>query len=179
MTPASSTRPPVRKEARIDALAANRWLRFVLWAIVIALAFLKFCYLTADFPNESPWLIDQAKFTDEGWWSSAAVSHALTGHWFVPGDYNPAVALPVWPALLSLLFHFTGVSIVAARALNVTISVATLAVVFLLVRRFARPNSEVPALLAAVLLSASPFAFAFNRLAILDTAVVFEFSCCS
>jgi hypothetical protein len=152
----------------------RRWIRIAIWAMVGALSILKFCYLTADFPNDSLWMIDQAKFTDEGWWCGAAVMHALTGHWYVAGDYNPAVALPVWPLLLSLLFHLTGVSIVAARALNVTISIATLGVVFALVRRYTRLNAEAPAMLAVSLLAASPFAFVFSRLAILDTLVVFE-----
>jgi hypothetical protein len=154
---------------------ARRWIRIAVWSLVAALSILKFCYLSADFPNDSPWMIDQAKFTDEGWWGNAAVSHLLTGHWYVPGDYNPAVALPVWPFLLSLVFHFTGVSVVAARTLNVTISIATLGVVFALVRRYIIGNSEAPALLAVLLLAASPFAFVFNRLAILDTLVVLEF----
>jgi hypothetical protein len=143
--------------------------------MVFALSILKFFYLTADFPNYSSWMIDQAKFTDEGWWGSAAVMHFLTGHWYATGDYNPAVALPVWPILLGMLFHFTGVSVVAARALNVGISIATLGVVIALVRRYTNIRGKTPALLAVLLLSASPFAFVFNRLAILDTLVVFEF----
>jgi hypothetical protein len=159
----------------LDRILLRRWFRFAMWVPVCALSILKFFYLTADFPNDSLWMIDQAKFTDEGWWGSAAVMHALTGHWYVPGDYNPAVALPVWPLLLSAMFHFTGVSVVAARALNVAISIATLGVVFALVRRYTRLQSEAPALVAILLLAASPFAFVFNRLAILDTLVVFEF----
>jgi len=143
------------KSPDLDGGVAGRWIRLTLWPVVVALSILKFFYLSADFPNYSPWMIDQAKFTDEGWWGNAAVMHALTGNWYVAGDYNPAVALPVWPTLLAIVFHFTGVSVLAARALNVAISIATLAVVFLLVRRY--------------------FAFAFNRLAILDTPVVFEF----
>ncbi len=39
-------------------------------------------------PLLSPWIIDQAKFTDEGWWASAAVMHVLTGHWHIAGDYG-------------------------------------------------------------------------------------------
>jgi len=158
----------------LDGWLNRRWVRIGIWAAVAALSVVKFCYLSADFPNESPWMMDQAKFTDEGWWASAAVMHTLTGHWFVPGDYNPAVALPVWPVLLGILFHFTGVGVVAARALNVAISIATLGVVFLLVRRFSGER-EVPALVAVLLLAASPFAFVFNRLAVLETLVVFEF----
>jgi len=159
----------------LDTIEARRWLRMTIWPIVGLLCVAKFLYLSADFPNDSPWMIDQAKFTDEGWWSSAAVMHALTGHWYVPGDYNPAVALPVWPTLLAIVFHFTGVSVVAARALNVAISIATLGVVYALVRRYTDGRAETPALLAVLLMAANPFAFAFNRLAILDTLVVFEF----
>jgi hypothetical protein len=159
----------------LDRSLMGRWFRIVAWTIVAALSILKFCYLTADFPNDSPWMIDQAKFTDEGWWGSAAVTHFLTGHWYVVGDYNPAVPLPVWPFLLSAVFHFTGVSVVAARALNVVISIANLGVVFILVRRFTAIRSETPALMAVLILSASPFAFVFNRLAVLDTLVAFEF----
>ena len=159
----------------LEKLLTSRWLRIALWFIVAALSAAKFLYLSADFPNWSLWMIDQAKFTDEGWWASAAVAHALTAHWYVAGDYNPAVALPVWPALLGVVFHFTGVSVIAARAFNVAISIATLGVVFVLVRRYTATKSETPALLAVLLLAASPFAFVFNRLAILETLVVFEF----
>ena len=143
---------------------------FLLLALVLCL--LRFAYLRADFPNHSPWMMDQSKFTDEGWWANAAVRHFLIGHWQIPGDYNPAVAVPVWPLLLTVVFHFTGVSIVAARAVNVFFSVATVGLVYLLVRRYA---SETAAALAALLLAASPFAFAFSRLATLDTIVNFEF----
>ena len=158
----------------VEKWLSSRWLRAALWAIAGLLCLAKFYSLIADFPNYSPWMIDQAKFTDEGWWSSAAVAHALTGHWYVAGDYNPAVALPVWPILLSTVLHFAGVSIEAARALNVVLSIATLGTAFLLVRRYAGRDSG-PALLAVVLLAASPFAFSFNRLAILETPVLFEF----
>jgi len=159
----------------LNGTVARRWIRIAAWSMVFVLCALKFCYLSADFPNYSMWMIDQAKFTDEGWWANAAVRHLLTGNWYLAGDYNPAVALPVWPLLLGALFHFTGVSIVAARTLNVAISIATLGVVFALVRRYTSGDSEAPALVAVLLLAASPFAFVFNRLAILDTLVVFEF----
>jgi hypothetical protein len=175
MTPVISAWKRIRDQFNLDGIVAKRWFRIAAWSIIAALSVLKFCYLTADFPNDSPWMIDQAKFTDEGWWGSAAATHFLTGHWYVAGDYNPAVALPVWPVLLGVVFHFTGVSVMAARTLNVVISIATLGVVFAVVRRYTNLESESPALVAVLLLAASPFAFVFNRLAILDTLVVFEF----
>jgi len=156
----------------------RRRLLTVFWLLVCAVGALRFVHLSADFPNDSPWMIDQAKFTDEGWWASAAVTHAITGHWYVPGDYNPAVALPVWPLLLSAVFHFTGLSLIAARSLSVVISLATLALVYLLVRRHSHPGAWLPACAAVLLLALSPFAFVFSRLAILDTLVAFELCLC-
>jgi 4-amino-4-deoxy-L-arabinose transferase-like glycosyltransferase len=150
----------------------ERWLHKIILSLALVLCLLRFAYLRADFPNHSPWMMDQAKFTDEGWWANAAVRHFLIGHWQVAGDYNPAAAVPVWPVLLTMVFHFTGVSIVAARAVNVFFSIATVGLIYLLVRRYA---SETAAAIAALLLSASPFAFAFSRLATLDTMVDFEF----
>jgi len=152
---------------------ARRALRIALWVLVAALGLARFLWLAADFPNYSPWMIDQAKFTDEGWWANAAIMHALTGHWHIAGGYNPAAALPVWPAILGALFNFTGIGIIAARALSVVFSLATLAVAYLLIRRCA--PSRIAAEAAVLLLAASPFAFVFSRLAILDTVAVFEF----
>jgi 4-amino-4-deoxy-L-arabinose transferase-like glycosyltransferase len=152
--------------------AAKRWLPVSLLSLALILCLMRFAWLHADFPNHSPWMLDSAKYTDEGWWANAAVRHFLIGHWEVAGDYNPATAVPVWPALLTLIFEFTGVSITAARAVNVSFSVATVALLYLLIRRYG--GTQTTAAVAVVLLAASPFAFAFSRLATLDTMVVFE-----
>jgi 4-amino-4-deoxy-L-arabinose transferase-like glycosyltransferase len=156
----------------VERTKVERWLHKIFLSLAFVLCLLRFAYLRADFPNHSPWMMDQSKFTDEGWWANAAVRHFLIGHWQVAGDYNPAAAVPVWPALLTLVFQFTGVSIVATRAANVFFSIATVGLFYLLVRRYA---SETAAAVAALLLAASPFAFAFSRLATLDTMVNFEF----
>jgi 4-amino-4-deoxy-L-arabinose transferase-like glycosyltransferase len=152
--------------------AAQRWLPVSLLSLALILCLTRFAWLHADFPNHSPWMLDSAKYTDEGWWANAAVRHFLIGHWEVAGDYNPAAAVPVWPALLTLIFEFTGVSITAARAVNVGFSTATVALLYLLIRRYG--GTQTTAAVAVVLLAASPFAFAFSRLATLDTMVVFE-----
>ena len=152
----------------------ERCLHWTLLFCALILCLTRFAYLRADFPNHSPWMIDQAKFTDEGWWANAAVRHFLIGHWQVPGDYNPAAVVPVWPALLTLVFKVTGVSITVVRAVDVSFSIATVALVYFLVRRY--DVSPTLASLAALLLAASSFAFAFSRLATLDTVIVFEWT---
>lgn len=111
--------------------------RIVLGSILVtATVFLalRFLHLRADFPNFSPWS-DWAKYTDEGWYGDAAIRHYLRGTWRLPGDFNPAAALPVWPLLEAVLFRFTGVGIVAARTLTVVVFGGILLGSFALLRR--------------------------------------------
>ena len=161
--------PPTARPGR---RSPAQWLRSVLLAAAATLFALHFAHLSADFPNDSPWM-DWAKYTDEGWYGDAAIRHFLFGHWYLPGDFNPAVALPVWPLLLAGVFTFTGVSLVAARALTVCVFGGMLCAVYWLIERFAygdKPSGEVSlaAPLAVLFLCASPFFFAFDRLAILE-----------
>src|ERR1700722_1775389 len=142
-----------------------RW-AYAIWLIPIGVfAILHALNLLADFPNHSPWIFDWAKYTDEGWYGNAAIRAHLFGSWYVKGDFNPAPSVPVWPFLEWLLFFFTGVSLVAARALTVGFFVINLVLSYLLLRvRGARWM----ALLALTLIVTSPFLYAFSRLAILE-----------
>ncbi len=157
----------------------------LLLALAATLFALHYLHLAADFPLGTPWM-DWAKYTDEGWYGSAAIRFFTDGgQWFVPGDFNPAVALPVWPVLEGLLFRLTGVGIVPARALSVSLFGLSALCAAHLVRHAlrdlaaARPSaasSPVPSLAAAgllVLLAASPFCFVFSRMAVLEPLLVF------
>ncbi len=150
--------------------------------LLISAAFLALhaLHLKADFPNYSPWM-DWSKYTDEGWYGDAAIRHFQRGHWYVPGDFNPAAALPVWPLLEAAVFHFTGVSLAAARGLTVAVFSLILVTSYLLVRRGTTlaPNASqngssirlAPAV-AVLLLAVSPFCYAFMRLAILEPLLI-------
>ncbi len=143
------------------------------------LAVLGFVHLSADFPNHSRWIDDAAKFTDEGWWASGAIRHTLTGRWVVPGDYNPIFAVPLWPLILSLLFHFTGVSVDTARALAFTFTIGTVIAAGPLFARSRQIRSQTRIQTDALtpffmlLVLSSPVLFFFSRLAILEPALVF------
>ena len=153
--------------------------------LVFSLCFfaLHFVHLSADFPNFSRWM-DWSKYTDEGWYGDAAIRHFLLGHWYVAGDFNPAVALPVWPAIEGILFSFTGVSLVAARALTVFVfGGILLASWHLLNGRLTAHPSASPLIapspwqslapsVAVLLLVTNPFCFVFTRLAILEPLLV-------
>ena len=143
----------------------RRGLLYCLWlAAVVAFYALHFVHLAADFPSHSPWS-DWAKYTDEGWYLNAATRHFFSGHWYLAGDFNPAVALPVWPLLNALLFHFTGAGILASRALVIAVFGVTLAATYLFVRRHCGRAVAYVVLSFAV---TSPFLFAFGRLAIVE-----------
>ena len=139
---------------------------YAIWVVVIgAFAVLHALNLVADFPNHTPWYIDWAKYTDEGWYGNAAVRAHLFGHWYVPGDFNPAPAVPVWPFLEWVLFFFTGVNIEAARGLAIVFFFANLVLCYTLLRPRA---PKWIALLALTLMVTSPFLYCFSRLAILE-----------
>jgi 4-amino-4-deoxy-L-arabinose transferase-like glycosyltransferase len=143
-------------------------------AILIAAAVflcLHWVHLSADFPNQSPWQ-DWSKYTDEGWYGDAAIRHFQLGHWYVPGDFNPAAALPVWPILEGLVFLFTGVSLVAVRALTVAVFAGTLVAAWFLIRKHSTRPRGFAASAAVLLLAVSPFCFGFTRLAILEPLLV-------
>ncbi len=147
-------------------------LRIVLLTAAAIFFSLHYLHLAADFPNNSPWM-DWAKYTDEGWYGDAAIRHFQRGQWYVPGDFNPAAALPVWPLLEATLFRFTGVGLVPARALSVSVFGLTLLCAFVLLRRWAPVRRESLAGPAAILLlAASPFCYAFTRMAILEPLLV-------
>ncbi len=145
---------------RLKILFYAAWLAFI-----AVFAALHAVHLGADFPNHTVWYGDWAKYTDEGWYSNAAVRAHLLGNWYLPGDFNPAVALPVWPFFEWILFFFTGVSLVAARALAVAGFFLNLLLSYLLVRT---SGSRWVALLALTLLVTSPFLYCFSRLAVLE-----------
>jgi len=144
---------------------SKRWL-YSAWVVLIGVfAVLHALNLASDFPNHTPWHIDWAKYTDEGWYGNAAVRAHLFGHWYVPGDFNPAPSVPVWPFLEWILFFFTGVSVEAARGLAVAFFFANLALCYTLLRP---RGPKWMALLALTLMVTNPFLYCFSRLAILE-----------
>ncbi len=149
---------------RLKNLLYTAWL-----AAIVTLAVLHGLNLRADFPNHTVWSGDWAKYTDEGWYSNAAIRAHLLGHWYLKGDLNPAVALPVWPFLEWILFFFTGVSLEAARGLAVAGFLLILLLSYLLLRT---SGSRWTALLALTLVVTSPFLYCFSRLANLEPFVM-------
>src|SRR5258707_10113958 len=142
MTPATeeSVRATVSVEpvfTPVEALlpkSLKRWGMMLWLAVILGFAAAHMLHLRADFPNQSPWYTDWAKYTDEGWYGNAAIRAHLFGNWRIPGDFNPAPAVPAWPFLEWILFFFTGVTVEAARGLAVSFFFANLLLCYLLLR---------------------------------------------
>ncbi len=115
--------------------------------------------------------MDYSKYTDEGWYGNAAIRAILFGQALLPGDFNPAVALPVWPALEWLVFSLSGVSLEAARALALFVLGGNLVLSFLVLRAAGARRAACCG--TVLLLSGSTYLWAFSRLAILEPLLTF------
>jgi hypothetical protein len=147
-------------------MLSSKRLWYAVWLLLIGVfAVLHALNLRADFPNHSPWWMDWAKYTDEGWYGNAAIRAHLSGSWYLAGDFNPAVGVPVWPFLEWVLFFFMGVTVQAARGLAIAFFFANLLLSYLLLKT--RGPSWM-GLLAVTLMVTSPFLYCFSRLAILE-----------
>jgi hypothetical protein len=146
-------------------LSERRWFYWAWLTLICGFAALHALDLRADFPNHSPWYMDWAKYTDEGWYGNAAIRAHLSGNWYLPGDFNPAPAVPVWPFLEWVLFFFTGVTIEAARGLAVVLFFVNLLLSYTLLKT---RGPRWMAMLALTMLVTSPFLYCFSRLAILE-----------
>ncbi len=161
---------------QMTTITASRVVSLLLLGVSVVFFALHFVHLTADFPNHSPWM-DWSKYTDEGWYGDAAIRHYVSGHWYWKGDFNPAVALPVWPAIELLVFKFTGVSVTAARALTLGVFGFTLVTLYLLIKCHTRSRSSesgqsLAAPIAVFFLCTSSLLFVFMRMAILEPLLV-------
>jgi len=178
MTSSTATTNPSARRIKASA-SVTRLVELFLLAVAGWFLLLHAVHLRADFPNHSPWM-DWSKYTDEGWYGDAAIRHFQRGNWYVPGDFNPAAALPVWPLVESIVFRFAGVSVVAARGLTVGIFGLILVSVYLLVRRWQsitpgrerRRGSSLAPAIAVLLLAVSPFCYVFSRLAIIEPMLI-------
>ena len=161
----SGDRCAVLVEKQTLTISQKRWL-YALWLLfIVCFALLHALHLSAEFPNHTPWYMDWAKYTDEGWYGNAAIRAHLFGNWYLAGDFNPAPAVPLWPFLEWVLFFFTGVTIEAARGLAVAFFFCNLLLSYKLLRATA---PRWVAMLAVTLIVTSPFLYCFSRLAILE-----------
>ena len=152
----------VERPSALDWLV--RWRRPLLWVAVL-FAVLRFVHLKADFPLHSQFAWEDAPMVDEGWYSSAAVNSWLGRGWILPGDFNPGVAMPVWPAMVWVGFHVGGFGILTIRVMAVLVFLVFVALAYRVAVVY---DEERIALFAVFFLMTSPYCFALSRLAFLE-----------
>ncbi len=152
----------VKRESATERLV--RWKHPLLWVIAL-FAVLHFVHLKADFPLHSQFAWEAAPMADEGWYSSSAVNEWMGRGWVLPGDFNPGVALPVWPAMAWVSFHIGGMGIVSLRALEVLVFFVVVLQSYRMALVF---EGEGVGLFAVFFLMTSAFCFAFSRLGFLE-----------
>jgi 4-amino-4-deoxy-L-arabinose transferase-like glycosyltransferase len=102
---------------------------------------------------------------DEGWYSSAAVNSWLGRGWILPGDFNPGVAMPVWPAMVLAGFHVGGFGILSLRVIAVLVFLVLVALAYRVAVVY---DEERIGLFAVFFLMTSPYCFALSRLGFLE-----------
>ena len=147
---------------------AHRW-QWALFSLTICLLALRLWHIRADFPDFHFYSQERARFTDEGFYTGAALHYFTLGRAYVPGSWNPGVFMPVWPLLVGLIFHFTGISVVAARSLAVVCTWVGVLLAYAVAQQY---RSQTFACLAAFLMAASALGFFYGRLAILEPSFV-------
>lgn len=147
---------------------AHRW-QWALLLLTISLLALRLWHIRADFTDFHFYSQERARFTDEGFYTSAALRYFTFGRVYIPGSWNPGVFMPVWPLLVGLVFHFTGISVVAARSLAVGCTWVGVVLAYAVARQY---RSQTFACLTAFLMAASALGFFYGRLAILEPSFV-------
>lgn len=146
---------------------AQRIYRPLLFVAVALLLLLRLLHLRADFTSMHWFSQEAAEFTDEGFYTSAALHHFTGVPLYIRGGWNPSVFMPVWPLLVGAVFHWTGVSVVAARALAVVCTWITALLLYFVTRQY---RSQIFALITVLLFAANVLGFFIGRLAILEPA---------
>ena len=141
----------------------------ILLGVVLLLLALRLWHIRADFPDYRFYIQERSEFTDEGFYTSAALNHFTLGHAYIPGGWNPGVFMPVWPLMVGLLFHFTWISVTAARTLAVVCTWLSVILAYAVARQY---RSVTFSLLTVFLATANALGFFYSRLAVLEPAFV-------
>ena len=104
-------------------------------------------------------------YTDEGWYSGAAMHRFQTGHWLTEGDYNPAVLMPVCDIIKFTVFKTFGFGIVSARLTTLFFFFLLALCLFFIIKKF---YSSMVALASVLYLMTNFYTFSWSRLATLD-----------
>jgi len=141
----------------------------VITVAIIGLGAARLIHLMADPPVRGLGRV-ASFYGDEGVWYSASLWLVEHGHLYIPGDYNPAVLVPVMPTLVGTVAAVTGLEVWFTARLT-TAMLMLMATAALIVALSRRAGWGV-ALLTGLLMTASFPLFVYSRVALLDVPAV-------
>ena len=162
--PSASTPKPIEFEA-LTRFAAKRALPLILLLMLGALA-LRASDLRADPPPDLSWSF--GPYTDEALNTYSARNMILYGHWRVD-DFFPLVVYPLVNYLTVLVFKLLGMGFVQVKLLSLLAGVASVLVIYLLVKEDAGPLAG---LLAGLALATSFPLTMYGRLGLVETVQI-------
>lgn len=142
---------------------SDRLIRVLVFAIMMAVVAVRFFNLEADFPQQ----LTQSGilYTDEGWYSSGAIAHEISGNWYTEGDFNPMVNMPVFHVIQAVVFRVLGMTLGSARLTVALFSSLMILSLYLLLKAEA---DVLTARIGALLLAVNFAVFAYSRVAVLE-----------
>jgi 4-amino-4-deoxy-L-arabinose transferase-like glycosyltransferase len=130
--------------------------------ILAAIAFSRFFAVC----NDPAWWVHPDFFNDEGWWSDSARGRLFFGTYFADDFGTAYLVAPGYTFLLQGTYSLFGIGLAQMRIVSAAAGVLT---VLIAAATVGRKAGKKEAVLCALLLGASPFFWAFNRVAFTET----------
>lgn len=141
-----------------------------MFSTIFLFIFLRVIHLNSDPPAEL--LSGQGVYqSDEGYWCHNARNKVLFGE-FIRDGFNPMFTVPVYTLLQTINFKLFGISLIQARLLNVVISILTLLILIIWLRKF---YSTKTILLLTFLLCFNFVYTMYSRMALIETTLILTF----
>lgn len=149
-------------------LCHSRILNGGFFLVVITFIILRLVNINADFPSGITW--SGVLYSDEGWYANAAVRSYTFGNWYLAGDFNPAINMPLGQLLHLFTFSLLGLSLSSVRITSIVIYAF---LVLITARLVHQEFDSFTAILTALILVTNYMVFAFSRLAIMELIAAF------
>lgn len=150
----------------------QKYFKYIILTTGIVLAtgflFLRFFQLEADFPLGITW--SGTLFTDEGWYANAAVRHYKYSDWYLAGDFNPIINMPVGQLLFRPAFSAWGLGFASGRCVAAGLFIG---ISFMVARLVFKRFGITSAILVLLLLATNYISFAYSRLMLLEFPALF------
>lgn len=153
-----------------ELLPENPWFKFATYAVRAAtfiFAILRFHDVSLDFP----YYITKtgAPLTDEGWYFSGAINKLTWREWYLPGDFNPIVSLPLNNFIAYPILNFFPHPLIQLRLFTCILAIASLLLIRKVSKRYLSENAVD---LLLLFLSIDFLFFSYSRIALLEVWVL-------